>query len=233
VRTGQGDDAMDSLAPAMTLHGHPGWGVAADLPPDDPDDSNGALNLLGLVIDQIDQGLALLSADARVLLTNQAFRRACTSSGVVSVENQQLRVPAEQRDALLRALQMARLGRRTLLDLHAGEQRLWLATVPLGGSATAARRQVLVVLGRRQLCEQVSLALFASSHRLTSAEAAVLTHVCHGLCPEEIARSTQVAVSTVRTQICSIRQKTGTSSVGDLVRVLAALPPLPPVMMLA
>jgi DNA-binding CsgD family transcriptional regulator len=223
---------MDSLAPTMTTHGDPGWGVAAEPLRGDQDDLHGALNLLSMVIDQVDQGLALLSADARVLLTNQAFRRACMSSRVVSIENQRLRVPGEQGDALLRALQLARLGRRTLLDLHAGEQRLWLATVPLGG-AMAGQRQVLVVLGRRQLCEQVSLALFASHHRLTSAEAAVLTHVCHGLCPEEIARSTQVAVSTVRTQICSIRQKTGTSSVGDLVRVLAALPPLPPVMMLA
>lgn len=224
---------MDSLAlETATQVNHGPW-PAADRPPSGLDGVDGALHLLGMVIDQIDQGLALLGADGRVRLANQAFRRACAGSRVVSLDQQRLRVPGEQRDNLLRALQQAQLGRRTLLDLHAGEHRLWLATVPLGGSVATPACPVLVVLGRRQLCEQVSLALFAGSHHLTSAEASVLTHVSRGLCPEEIARCSQVAVSTVRTQISSIRQKTGTSSVGELVRVLAALPPLPPVMSLA
>ena len=223
---------MNSLAGSTAREGAVRT-LVPDRPPAGGGESGAMLGLLSMVIDQVDQGLALLDADARVLLTNQAFRRACSSSGVVDLEQQRLRVPCEQRDALCRALQQARLGRRTLLDLHCGDHRLWLATVPLGGGAAAGGPSVLVVLGRRQLCEQVSLALFASSHRLTSAEASVLANVCRGLCPEEIARSTQVAVSTVRSQISSIRQKTGTGSMGDLVRMLATLPPLPPVMMLA
>ena len=54
----------------------------------------------------------------------------------------------------------------------------------------------------------------------------MLANVCRGLCPEEIARSTQVAVSTVRSRISSIRQKTGAASIRDLLAQVARLPPL-------
>ena len=42
----------------------------------------------------------------------------------------------------------------------------------------------------------------------------------------EVARQQGVAVSTVRTQIGSIRAKTGAGSISELVRQVAVLPPL-------
>jgi DNA-binding CsgD family transcriptional regulator len=44
--------------------------------------------------------------------------------------------------------------------------------------------------------------------------------------PTAIARQQNVAVSTVRTQIGSIRAKTGAGSISELVRQVAVLPPL-------
>jgi DNA-binding CsgD family transcriptional regulator len=44
--------------------------------------------------------------------------------------------------------------------------------------------------------------------------------------PTEIAQRQSVAVSTVRTQIGSIRAKTGAGSIRELVRQVAVLPPL-------
>ena len=44
--------------------------------------------------------------------------------------------------------------------------------------------------------------------------------------PNEIASRAGVAVSTVRTQIGSIRSKTGATSIRELVRQVAVLPPL-------
>lgn len=43
--------------------------------------------------------------------------------------------------------------------------------------------------------------------------------------PTKAAAELGVAISTVRTQIHSIRMKTGASSIGALVRQVAALPP--------
>jgi DNA-binding CsgD family transcriptional regulator len=44
--------------------------------------------------------------------------------------------------------------------------------------------------------------------------------------PAEIAHEQGVKISTVRTQISAIRQKTGTSTITALVRLVAGLPPM-------
>jgi DNA-binding NarL/FixJ family response regulator len=54
----------------------------------------------------------------------------------------------------------------------------------------------------------------------------VLEMLCDGALPSEIAKHVGVAVCTVRSQIGSIRTKTGTGSIGDLVRQVSLLPPM-------
>ena len=89
---------------------------------------------------------------------------------------------------------------------------------------------VLLVLGRRQSCEALTVDFFARTQGLTSAEAKVLQALCDGLRPKEAARRLGVAVSTIRTQISSIRTKTQTTSIRDLVSRVTALPPITPAM---
>ena len=88
--------------------------------------------------------------------------------------------------------------------------------------------EVLVLFNRAQMCETLSVELFARAHGLTHAESAVLTGLCRGAAPARIARDVGVAVSTVRTQVASLRQKTGAASIADLVRQVAVLPPIVP-----
>ena len=66
---------MNSLAGSTAREGAVRT-LVPDRPPAGGGESGAMLGLLSMVIDQVDQGLALLDADARVLLTNQAFRRA-------------------------------------------------------------------------------------------------------------------------------------------------------------
>ena len=54
----------------------------------------------------------------------------------------------------------------------------------------------------------------------------MLAALCAGQRPSEIAAALCVALSTVRTQIGSIRAKTGAESIRALVRQVAVLPPL-------
>jgi DNA-binding NarL/FixJ family response regulator len=84
----------------------------------------------------------------------------------------------------------------------------------------------LVLLGRDQRSPSLSLDFFAREHHITPAEVAVLRMLCEGRRPSDIAHTLGVAVSTVRTQVCSLRQKTGTCRTADLVRMVAALPPI-------
>jgi DNA-binding CsgD family transcriptional regulator len=67
---------------------------------------------------------------------------------------------------------------------------------------------------------------FARSRGLTPAESEVLKLLCLGHEPAAIAARQQVAISTIRTQIGSIRAKTGVASIRELVQRVAVLPPV-------
>ena len=86
--------------------------------------------------------------------------------------------------------------------------------------------QAMVVLGKRNLCGELPMLAFAREHQLTAAELQVLQSLCSGLQPQEIAQRHGVAISTVRTQIASVRAKTATESIRDLVSMVAQLPPM-------
>ena len=84
----------------------------------------------------------------------------------------------------------------------------------------------LLMLGKRQVCESLSVQGFARSHGLTPAETRVLVPLCQGVPPGEVAEMLGVGIATVRSQIGSIRQKTGAESIRALVGQVAMLPPL-------
>ncbi len=50
--------------------------------------------------------------------------------------------------------------------------------------------------------------------------------LCDGRQPIEIAEAQRVAIATVRTQIASIRIKTDTTTIGELIQRVARLPPI-------
>ena len=67
---------------------------------------------------------------------------------------------------------------------------------------------------------------FATTHGLSQAERRVLEALLHGHQAEVTAQMLGVGVATVRTQIASIRRKTGHDSVAGLLAALGNLPPL-------
>ncbi|MBC8056957.1 MAG: helix-turn-helix transcriptional regulator, partial [Rhizobiales bacterium] len=115
---------------------------------------------------------------------------------------------------------------RKLLTLGEGAQRVSVSVVPLSLPDSASEPVTLVMLGKRQVCEVLSVQGFAHSHGLTAAETRVLAALCRGTPPSAIAAEVGVAISTVRTQIGNIRLKTGAESIRALVQQVAVLPPL-------
>lgn len=194
-----------------------------------------ASHALGLclsgMLDEIDYGMLLVSTDAQVLYLNHAARLELDGEHPLQMLGCALRAQRPQDVApLYDALAAAQRGLRRLLTLGSGEQRVCVSVVPL--PAGAGQRggdhepQVLLVLGKRQVCAQLSVQGFARSMHLTPAETQVLELLCAGVRPTLIAQRQKVAVSTVRTQIGSIRSKTGAASISELVRQVAVLPPL-------
>jgi DNA-binding CsgD family transcriptional regulator len=190
------------------------------------------------MLDEIDYGMLLVTADAKVTYLNHAARLELDGQHPLQLSDRRLGANSPPDLApLYEALADAQRGLRRLLTLGAGRQQVSISVVPLHDTAQAGDSHTcrtndspsavtLLVLGKRQVCEQLSVQGFARSHHLTPAETRVLEGLCGGLRPSTIAADAGVAVSTVRTQIGSIRAKTGASSIRELARRVAVLPPL-------
>ena len=178
------------------------------------------------MLDEIDYGLLLVTADAQVSYLNHAARMELDDQHPLQMLGQALRAHRPQDVApLYDALAAAQRGLRRLVMLGEGAHRVTVSVVPL--PPTAGNEPVtLLVLGKRQVCEQLTVQGYARSVCLTPAETRVLELLCDGVRPTDIAGRLGVAVSTVRTQIGSVRAKTGAASIRELVRQVAVLPPL-------
>ncbi len=181
---------------------------------------------LNLVLEELDYGVLLVSGSGQLLYTNHAARRALDASFPLQVQGGQLRTRLEVDCApLFEALGKAELeGRRCLLRLGEGTERANVVVVPLNRNVEQAA--VLLVLERRQLCADLAAQWFALRYGLTPTETEVLKLLSEGARPNKVAEQQGVAISTVRTQIQSIRGKSGAQSIGELLRQLAVLPPL-------
>ena len=186
------------------------------------------------MLDEIDYGMLLVSADAQVLHINHAAVLELDAEHPLQLLGRSLRAHLPQDVApLYDALAGAQRGLRRLLTLGQGAHRVSVSVVPLaagapaeGGSAAAHIAGTLLVLGKCQVCAPLSVRGFARCQGLTPTETRVLELLCNGVLPNQIAVQQSVAVCTVRTQIGSIRAKTGAASIRELVRQVAVLPPM-------
>ena len=183
---------------------------------------------LAATLDEIDYGMLLLTDEVQAIHVNHAARAELDATHPLQLLGRELRA-RRPKDAppLTEALQAAaRRGLRKLLTLGEGAQRISVSVVPLALPDSLSEPVTLVMLGKRRVCEALSVQGFARSHGLTAAEARVLTALCLGTPPSEIADQIGVQISTVRTQIGNIRLKTGAESIRALVQQVAVLPPL-------
>ena len=177
---------------------------------------------LAATLDEVDYGMLLLVDTNRLVHANHAARVELDGDHPLQLLGRELRARDPHDMApLLTALQnAAQRGLRKLVSLGTGAQRVSASIVPLGEATT------LLIMGKRQVCEPLSVQGFARSHGLTPAETRVLVALCQGVPPGEVAVELGVGIATVRSQIGSIRQKTGAESIRSLVHQVAVLPPL-------
>jgi DNA-binding CsgD family transcriptional regulator len=184
---------------------------------------------LTLMLDEMDHGLLLVDAAGGLRHANQLGWQALQDGDCLRATQGQVHPRhAEELPAYLAALVGACTGRRRMLNLSRENGVMPVAFVPM--PVPEDERLAMLVLGKRHRCEALTLDFFARTHSLTAAETKVLCGLCEGLRPKEVAREAGVAVSTVRSQISSIRTKTQTASIGDLLNRVAVLPPITPAM---
>jgi DNA-binding CsgD family transcriptional regulator len=182
---------------------------------------------LGAALDELDYAILVAVDGMHVVHLNEAARLECDALHPLQLLGSELKTRLSRDVAPLRNAvnAAANHGLRCLLTLGDDVCRITASIVPLRTQG-AESGAVLIVLGKRAVCESLSLESFARSHHLTHAETRVLAALCAGDPPTEAAGHLGVAVCTVRTQIASIRQKTGAANIQSLVRQVAVLPPL-------
>lgn len=219
------------LESSTSVHADIGWGVGDAIAsaasrrflPD-------ATAMLRCIIEHVDYGLALISIGSRRLrLANSPALLAMSadsghSSGLAVVAGEVCALTPQGERALERSMTLARTGVRDLLNVNKATSRTTVAVVPLAGPEDDGH--ALLIFAKPRLCDASTLALFARSCDLTAAESNVLAAVCEGKRPHEVARQHGVQVSTVRSQLLSIRQKTRSGSIRELVQTVSLLPPM-------
>lgn len=182
---------------------------------------------LAAALDELDYGIVLLFDGPNVVHINHAARVELDDEHPLQLFGNELRARSVRDIVPLHQgiTAAASQGLRRLLTLGDEARRSSVSIIPLD-AADAGPRAVLVVLGKRAVSEPLSIQGFARSYQLTSAETRVLVALCGDLPPLEMSSRLGVAISTIRSQIGSIRAKTGAASIRALVRQVAALPPV-------
>lgn len=189
-----------------------------------------ALQTIGL-------GVLYLDPDGAVCYANPEAAHELREGDALAAENGRLvaRQP-RQNGAVRHALEAARGSARTMVRLGVGEVARMFTFVPLAvqlgregaaGLPTMAAR-TLVVWGASPQHLRFTMHLFAKATGLTASECEVLQELCRGLPAQDIATRRSVKLTTVRTQIGSIRSKLGARSVHAVIAGTLALPPLSP-----
>ena len=187
--------------------------------------------LLMRVLDEIDYGMVVVSASGALRYSNQLALHELQGTGPLALVQGQLRAhQGADQNQLQLALADAVRGRRRLITLGHNGTSLTVAVLPMPGDDEDETGETLALLtfGKRHACETLTIDFFARSQGLTGAEGRVLQALCNGAKPKEIAHQCDVAISTVRSHICSIRVKTQTANIRELVDRVAKLPPITP-----
>jgi len=178
------------------------------------------------LFDEIEFGLIVCDGDGLLRFTNQAAGRELACASVLLRSDGRLRQASGASGDLCAALRLAaQRSRRSLVRMGRGGDRLMVSVLPFG-QAHAGGQHVLVMLGRRQPCSELGLEMLAASYGLTLAERRVLAALVREASPREIAIQNSVALSTIRTQIQSIRIKLGARNIEGLLLRAAEVPPV-------
>ena len=187
--------------------------------------------LSALALDALAHPLLLLRADSTLLHANPAGQHALAPGGAWQRGSHGHVHPrdASLKPTFMAALQAAAAGKTQALNAVA-------STAATATISTIATIQPLITSSGAVAALLLALPLpahgaadvqaFAHRHSLTDAETRVLEQLLQGRSAARAAQAVGVSVSTVRSQVLSLRRKTGHASVSALLAALRGLPAL-------
>ena len=200
------------------------------------DMSPGSAALLRL-FNELAYGLIVVDANRQVIHINRAARGALAREQRLRVRGRALEAWRD-RDAKVfaRALYAAFSGRRAAMKIGDSKDSAQgtIILVPLAVSVSLGSLNqshvghIALVFERSACAESLSIAFYAQNHGLTSGEERVLRALNQDQSVGEVASALGTAISTIRTHVNHIREKTGARSLRALVANVRSVPPLMP-----
>lgn len=190
---------------------------------------------LHAALDSVDHGIVVIGPNGQVLNLNAAAEKALRGNdGLQLTAGRITAANAATNRTLSRALNSAltgsadniRGGCSFTVQRPSGTKPLILHILPLHRLEEPDRRRALVVLVDPAHEAEPSTALLQRLYQLTRTEADIALRVAHGAEPKHIAEDLSVSITTVRTHLHRIFDKTDTHRQVDLVRLLLTLHPV-------
>jgi DNA-binding CsgD family transcriptional regulator len=204
-----------------------GWSASAQSTQQRFETMDPLLDQMLRVIDEIDYGILVINAQGEILQANHLARHEMlTGHLLASVNNRLTGRSTELCEQVEQGLDHACRGQRKLVFLYGGRGDMPVVFIPLLPPFETDSPTVLVLLTRQSACDNLAVRMYARAQRLSPSEESVMIGLCRGLEVSDIARENGVAQSTVRSQVKSLREKTGCSSIRRLIHRIHSLPPV-------
>lgn len=186
------------------------------------------------VLDEIDYGILVVDSKRQIEQANHLARHELLGKkAIVSQGNVLMGMTNALTQQIQVAIEHACRGQRRLALLKYEGRELPAAFIPLSHPLENDTLSVLVLLSRQKVCDNLAVRMFARAQGLSPTEETVMIGLCRGLAVPEIATENGVAPSTVRSQVKSLREKTGCSSIRQLLCRVNRLPPVVPALRMA
>lgn len=183
-------------------------------------------------LDGINAPLAVVDADARVLLVNRAASGVLAAGDGLGLRGERLTIAEPAAAAALRRVLRAAAagpasegGGQIVVPRPSGRRAYALLATPLPGTTelSAGRPAVLLHLVDPESHRRLAGVNLRRLYGLTAAEADLAAGLLHGLRLEDFAEERGVRLTTVRTQLRALFEKTDTNRQPELVRLLTRL----------
>lgn len=183
--------------------------------------------MLTAALESLNVGIVVCDRASRVLFANTAAR-----SGPLRFRGGKLHAATvDETRALTALVDEAAAGTQwgaMCLSGRNGEGGSPALIRPLDAVEAGRKGLVLIVLGARELSPWINEATLSKLYQLSQTQASIAIAIFQGQSPEEIASERGIRISTVRTHLAAVFQRTRSKTQRDLIRLIGSLPPLLP-----
>jgi DNA-binding CsgD family transcriptional regulator len=174
----------------------------------------------GSLVEHLSTAVLLIDRAARLVYKNSAATRLLNEQRIGRIANHRLLLNDVDLDALIGGVRETHFY-ETTLSASGPEKNLKLAAVAISINHEVETSPIAIFLTGFPGDKKPSETFLRNAYKLTAAEVRLVFGLFDGLSPADYANRSGVSIATVRSQIASVREKTGARNQTDLIRLLA------------